>query len=119
MTSRALCVYVTMLGVANGLIAWGGVSLVGALRRSYAQLLGTTGLPAITSVALQLPLVFAVLGVVCVALPVVSRRDPVSKAWAVHSVAAIVGLEIGMLVFGLVGLVVPFFTLTWTLGGAQ
>lgn len=90
-----------------------------ALRRSYAQLLGTAGLPAITSVALQLPIAFVVLGAACMAQVLVCRRNPLLEARGVHTLATIVGLEIGLLLFGLLGLVVPFFTLTWTLGATE
>jgi hypothetical protein len=117
--SHAVAVYLGMLGLANGLIAWGGVALAGALRKSYAELLGPHGLPAITLAALRLPPVFAVLALVCLAVALVAWQSRTSMSRVVHATAAVVAVDIGVLVFELLGLVMPFFTLTWTLDGAR
>ena len=86
-----------------------------ALRAAYAELLDNRGLPTITHVALRLPGVFALLAFVSLLIPLAARWSPSFTARVVHAVAFVVALDLGLLILGLLGLIMPFFSLTWTL----
>jgi hypothetical protein len=109
---RSLQAYLAVPTVANVLFGWGGIYVSRLLRAAYLELLKAEDIPFWTLRALRLaPGFYALASVALVLGLVVWRRG--ASALCVHAAVGIVAADLGLLVYVLLGFVLPFFTLTW------
>ena len=110
--NRLVPIYLLLLTAANAIMGWSGIWLAHHLRTAYAGLLRDDDLPTITLRALHLPTAFYFLAVVGVGLTLITWRPRLGLTRWAHAGVAVVVLDLVLLVYLLLGFVMPFFTLT-------